>query len=223
VFPEGNYNATNFSDAFKTKMESKGYDATITLDPVDGRYLFESDTAVTLLPSYAYTFMGILPSNTVTATSDGVKFDFSANFLGVTQLKLFSKAFAGKNKDSKSLARNNLLTVIPINAPAYGQIDFNNNQFEIVYTNKTISGIDISFTDANNNLIDFNYVGWSLTLCLSDYIIVDVQSIVNQPTFKDYLKHPPLAKQKDIDRSVSTTKKTESQKPLGDKDLAILS
>ena len=53
----------------------------------------------------------------------------------------------------------------------------------------TIDNIDIQLTDENDNLIDFNNLDWTITLCLS---IEREEKAKDKTTLKDILKHTVL-------------------------------
>jgi hypothetical protein len=98
----------------------------------------------------------------------GTSFTFpnQCNFLGVKRLKIKSNILATNNIDSSSGGRvNNLLTTIPVNNASFGLIIYNNiSQFKTIYPNSNLDYIDISITDEDDNLINFNGIDIYLTL-----------------------------------------------------------
>ena len=70
--------------------------------------------------------------------------------------------------DSNNLGTINLLNTIPVNAPAYSIITYENKQsFGPILRNKNIDYIDIQIYDDNNKFVNFNNVDWTITLSMT--------------------------------------------------------
>jgi hypothetical protein len=90
---------------------------------------------------------------------------YQCNFLGITRLKIKSSIIQTNNIDSFSKGKSNILCTIPVNNASFGLIIYNNiSQFKTIYPNNNLDYIDISITDDNDNLIDFNGIDINITL-----------------------------------------------------------
>ena len=94
--------------------------------------------------------------------------------------------------DSVGNATNNLLCTISVNQPGFNMLIYSN--IDGLYShirNKYISTIDITITDENGNLVNFNSVGWTMTLNLIIYRKIDV--LINQLKINndDIIDEPP--------------------------------
>ena len=77
----------------------------------------------------------------------------------------------------------------------------------------TIDTIDLQLTDDNDNLIDFNNLDWTITLCLS---IEREEKVKDKTTLRDIVKHMVLTHtQNNMNIELLT------EKPI-DKDLELL-
>ena len=175
---EGNYNANSFITAFTTQfLGGHGKRCTLTIDSITGRFkLTPNDSTFTItlktVGSTAFRVMGLNASSdhTFSYVTAGTPFDYPANFLGPTKLKIYSDALACNNLDSHNLGANNLVDTISVTSQSFGLIDYNSaTTHECYLRNKVINQIDIQIRDELNNPIDFNGSNWSLTLVLNTY------------------------------------------------------
>jgi hypothetical protein len=117
-----------------------------------------------------FPVIGFIKGNTYTASFFNSTYTllspYPCNFAGPTRLSVRSNAFTDlKNIDSLTNSINNTLCVVPCNATQNGIIFYENiTQYKNIFTNNTISSIDIIITDDSNNFINFNNINWSLTL-----------------------------------------------------------
>ena len=119
------------------------------------------------------------------------------------------------NLDSKSLTQNNLIAVIPVVAPSYALITYDNRNEESLLRNKDIGEIDLLITDNTGTLANFNFIDWSITLTINTYRIIEIDKILSAIDFKDLLN---------IKREIKTKEIKKEKKPLPkpDKDLQLL-
>jgi hypothetical protein len=87
--------------------------------------------------------------------------------IGIKKIKITSSAL-----HTNSLSSGNggdLLGVIPVNAPPFGLILYENNSSQAggLLTNRVVSNIDIALTDENNRYVNFNNTEYSITLAIT--------------------------------------------------------
>ena len=123
-------------------------------------------------PSYAFNFLtnatclslfGISASN-LFSTNNSLTSDKCVNLLAISCVCIHTNLLTG-NFTMNDKAENTIIQSIPVNAPPYSMICFNNTgaMRSCLYTN-TISYINIRLVDQNNNPIDLNGCHFSITL-----------------------------------------------------------
>ena len=222
TMPIGNYSATTFASNFNILFLARTSRAgVLELNRNNGLYSLTPDDVtytITVLPtSTAYDVLGITRNTTKVFTFGNTNaFDKGCNFLGTTQLNIFSKALASDNLDSKSLTQNNLIAVVPITAPSYSLITYDNRNEESVLINKDITEIDITIKNNQGLLANFNFVDWALTFTINTFRIIEIDKILTKTEFKDLLN----VKKVKSEISKSTAKKALPK--VVDKDLELL-
>ena len=229
TIPIGNYSASSFKTEFNTQILAEtGVTSTLALNNNNGIYsLTPANTTFTitiLSTSTSLNVLGLSSGVDKTFTNGGNNvFNFACNFLGVTQLKIFSNSFTCSNLDSAGLSQNNLIDVISVSAPSYSLITYDSHNQESELKNKIIDGVDILILDANNQQIDFNFINWNITFLLNTYRVVDVKDYLTPVDFKDVLAEDK--KEEPVIISPPPIKKVEIKKivkPKIDKELDIL-
>ena len=133
----------------------------------------------TLSSSSISSVLGFASNTAYAITANTITFPFLFDLLGIKKLKIYSTNISVDSVDSVGKATNNLLCTISVNQPGFNMLIYSN--IDGLYShirNKYISTIDITITDENGNLVNFNSVGWSMTLNLIIYRKIDV--LVNQ-------------------------------------------
>ena len=222
TIPVGNYSASTFVIQFNAfLLAGTGKAGVLAIDRNNGLFSLKPDAntyTITILPtSTAYGVLGLTPNTSPVFTFSGNNvFNKGCNFLGITQLNIFSKALASENIDSKSKSQNNLISVIPVVAPSYALITYDNRNDESVLRNKNIGNIDIIITGNDGVLANFNFIDWNITFSINIYRVIDVAEITQQQEFKDLLNI------KTEDKKEKPKKKKTLPPPKPDKDLELL-
>ena len=222
TIPVGNYSASTFVIQFNAfLLAGTGKAGVLAIDRNNGLFSLKPDAntyTITILPtSTAYGVLGLTPNTSPVFTFSGNNvFNKGCNFLGITQLNIFSKALASENIDSKSKSQNNLISVIPVVAPSYALITYDNRNDESVLRNKNIADIDIIITGNDGVLANFNFIDWNITFSINIYRVIDVAEITQQLEFKDLLNI------KTEDKKEKPKKKKPTTLPKPDKDLELL-
>jgi hypothetical protein len=181
----GNYNFNTLKQIIEADTLSLGINLTFNIDRYSGKVNF-TQTAPTNLS--LIVFEGLLSG--LTGIKYAKLFGYDArtiapvgnqwlapnplNLLGVKKLLIKSQKL---QISSFSSATNNLaitLTTIPVDVPAFSMISYYNTT-DLNKTNlqiKIIDQIDISITDENNELINFNNLDWTITLVLENIRLI---------------------------------------------------
>jgi hypothetical protein len=147
----------------------------MTLDNATGKYTLSCTSAFTILSSSCYKILG-LEKNKTYIVSSSLTFPYPCNFLGVNRIKIKSGSFKTNNLDSFSNGHSDLLATIPVNVSQYSLINYINYVgFKNIIHNEDINIVDISITDENDNIINFNGIDVYLTIQI-DSIIQDYEN-----------------------------------------------
>lgn len=215
--PIGNYSASTFVIQFNAIiLATSGKAGILSIDRNNGLFSLKPDAntyKITLLStSTAYGVLGITANTSPEFTFNGNNtFNRGCNFLGITHLNIFSKALASDNIDSKSLSQNNLVAVIPVVAPSYNLITYDNRNEESILRNKLIGEIDLRITGNDGILANFNFIDWTITFSINTYRILEIDKILSSKNFTEYtnikpVKEPPKTTKK---KSLPTQKDKE--------------
>ena len=167
----GNYNASSLITALTTAFTTNTVPMTISINKLTGKLTFTSSLNYSFYQS-SNSMMPVLGfSNTSTFTSASyiLTAPYPLNLLGIKVISIKSAILAISAYTSETLGFSNTLATIPINVPSFDLVSHssNNDLDKHILRVKHIDAIDISLMDENENLIDFNNIDWTLTLCLS--------------------------------------------------------
>ena len=181
----GNYSFTSLATNLISKFLANGHIFTITINKQNGIVTF-STTATNFIfqTSSMFTVLGLLANKN--STSFNLVCDYPFNVLGVTKIKIVSQFFNSYNIDSANNGLSNNLALIPVDAPSFGLIVYENkSNSKYSLRTDTLDEIDLQFYDQNNNLINFNNIDWQLTILMEITREVEQQS---QTEMADILK-----------------------------------
>lgn len=226
----GNYNFNGIKKIIDADTLSLGINLTFNIDRANGKVNF-TQTAPTNLSfivfegsTVAYGLKSARLFGYNTRTIAPIANQWLApnplNLLGVKKLYIRSQRLQISSFNS---ATNNLgitLSTIPVDVPAFSMISYTNST-DLNKTNlqiKTIDQIDISITDEDNELINFNNLNWNITLVLENIRLIPEPP----PTFRQLTTE---AKPFETNPSVHLNEKQIiNEEPINDiKDLELLS
>ena len=195
VVPPGNYNYTSLVTQMLSQFTLNGHTFSMTLNRSSNiltMTLTAGGTWNTLSSSSISSVLGFASNTAYTITANTITFPFLFDLLGIKKLKIYSTNISVDSVDSVGNATNNLLCTISVNQPGFNMLIYSN--IDGLYShirNKYISTIDITITDENGNLVNFNSVGWTMTLNLIIYRKIDV--LINQLKINndDIIDEPP--------------------------------
>lgn len=196
--PPGNYNYTTLITQMQTLFTLNGHTFTFALNRnsnIVTMTLTAGGTWNTIDASSIYSILGFAKNTIYNIVANTITFPFLFDLLGIKKLKIYSTNISVDSVDSVGNATNNLLCTISVNQPGFNMLIYSN--IDGLYShirNKYISTIDITIKDENGNFVNFNNVGWTLTLNLIIYRKIDVlinQLKINKDTIID--EPPPNA------------------------------
>jgi hypothetical protein len=182
IVPPGNYNYTSLVTQMQTLFTLNGHTFTFALNRNSNIVTMTLTTGGTwnsIDPSSIYYILGFAQNTTYNIVANTITFPGLFDLLGIKKLKIYSTNISVDSVDSVGNATNNLLCTISVNQPGFNLLIYSN--VDGLYShirNKYISTIDITIKDENGNFVNFNNVGWTLTLNLIIYRKIDV--LINQ-------------------------------------------
>jgi len=239
----GNYNSTTLINEIIAQLATNAItDITITISSITG--------IVTFARAGSFNF-SIEPTGTLNKTLGfelGVTYTnvggflvapFPLNLLGLLKLKIASYELQTGNFDSSVDGTLNILATIPIEAGSFGLILYDNiSNTQSMIRNPTLDGFDLKIYGDDNNLVNFNNVGWNITLLLSitrtrreksNTVFREIVKPINQidPTFLDNELRNTTIPQETQDNLGDITQGTheavaEPAEDLGDSSLDLL-
>ena len=159
----GNYNASTFATML-TGIMGTGW--TLVINSITGQYTMGYTNSFTVnSTSTCQKFLGMASNTSYSSTSNAITFPYPCNFLGINRIKIKSSVFKTKNVDTNSGGHCDLLATLGVNNASGGLITYQNSSFLVNYfENTNVDFVDISITDENDNLIDFNNIPIYITL-----------------------------------------------------------
>jgi hypothetical protein len=180
TFVNGNYNATTFKTMLLSVM---GNQWQLALNSTTGVYTLTNTSFSFIIRSSLSTCNKLIGFGTTTDYTSqyspySLLFPYPCNFLGTSRINIKSTTLLTDNLDSGRGGHSGAISTISNNAELFGIILYENtNNFRNIIYNDFLNSIDISITDENDNLLDFNGIHWYLTLQLD--IFYDFSNIQN--------------------------------------------
>ena len=185
----GNYNSTNLITEIILQFALQSIiDITITISSITGVMTFTRagglDFSI-LSTGTINVVLGFVENTTYTSTVGVLTAPFPLNLLGLLKLKLASFEIQTGNFDSSVQSNLNILATIPIESGAFGLILYDNiSNTQAIINNDTLDGFDLQIYGDDDNLVNFNGIGWNISLLLA---ITRVRKQESKTTFKDLI------------------------------------
>jgi hypothetical protein len=186
----GNYNSTTLINEIIAKLATVAItDITITISSITGIVTFTraggSDFTIEPTGTVNKT-LGFELGTTYTSVGGILTAPFPLNLLGILKLKIASFELQTGNFDSSVDGTLNILATIPIEAGSFGLILYDNiSNTQSMIRNPTLDGFDLKIYGDDNNLVNFNNVGWNITLLLS---ITRTRRVKSNTLFREIVK-----------------------------------
>lgn len=239
----GNYNSTTLITEIIAQLATVSItDITIATSSITGIITFTRAGGLNFTIEPTGTLnktLGFDPTTTYTSVGGILSAPFPLNLLGLLKLKIASYELQTGNFDSSVDGTLNVLATIPIEAGSFGLILYDNiSNTQSLIRNPTLDGFDLKIYGDDNNLVNFNNVGWNITLLLSitrtrrvksNTIFREIVRPINQidPTFLDNELKNTTVPQEPEDNLGSVTQGTHEAisapaEDLGDSSLDLL-
>jgi hypothetical protein len=239
----GNYNSTTLINEIIAQLATNGItDVTITISSITGIVTFARAGSGNFSIEPTGTLnktLGFELGITYTNVGGFLVAPFPLNLLGLLKLKIASYELQTGNFDSSVDGTLNILATIPIESGSFGLILYDNiSNTQSIIRNPTLDGFDLKIYGDDNNLVNFNNVGWNITLLLSitrrrneksNTIFREIVKPINQidPTFLDNELKNTTIPQDTEDNLGTITQGTheavaEPAEDLGDSSLELL-
>lgn len=188
----GNYDLTGLTKALIQGFLDLGYSFSITFNKINGKLTFtlvNGGLTFSFLSSASGSSINeIIGFDSVTSYSSIGNImiaEHPVSLIGIKKLKVSSSALHTNSLSSGT--SGDLLGVVPVNAPPFGLILYENNSGKKggLLTNRVVSNIDISITDENNRYVNFNNTEYSITLAITTTRILKNKSLAS---FRDSTK-----------------------------------
>ena len=176
----GNYNYNTLVTAMTTAFTVNLHTFTFVLNRASNilTMTLSSGTWNNILPSSIGVVLGFSSTTTYIIVANTIIYPNLFNVMGPKKLKIFSSNMAIDSYDSINNSTTNLIETISVNVPGFSLILYQNidGTYGHLRTHY-LSTVDIQITDENGNLINFNGVGWTLTVVLILYKRLTSQTV----------------------------------------------
>lgn len=185
----GNYNSTTLINEIISKLSAQGItDITIAISSITGILTFTRAGTLNFTINSTGTLnkvLGFELNTNYTSTLGILIAPYPLNLLGILKLKIASYELQTSNYDSSVEGNLNILSVLPIEAGSFGLIIYDNiANNQSVIKNPTLDGFDLKIYGDDNNLVNFNNIGWNITLLLS---LTKVKKERSKTNFKEII------------------------------------
>lgn len=181
----GNYSANSLITELQTKINA-GFPHTcfITFNKNNGKFTFNFNGSSQIRNTTTMDeILGTGGGNLDSDASYKIIMPYPISLLGAKKLLIKSQALDISSFDSQTGNKMNILATIPVSDSFYSLLSYvPATETKFLLTNKLLDNIDIEITDEENNLINFNNVNWTITLCLTieKYVTVETSTDFNQ-------------------------------------------
>ena len=205
----GNYNSTTLINEITAKLSAQSItDIAITISAITGNLTFTRAGSLNFTINSTGTINKVLgfELNTNYTSVSGILISPNPlNLLGLLKIKIASFELLTNNYDSSVNGNLNILATIPIEAGSFGLILYDNiSNIEYILRNNTLDGFDLKLYGDDGNLINFNGIGWNISLLLS---ITRVKKEKSKTNFNDIIT-PILQLTQTLTNNSNTKEKT---------------
>lgn len=185
----GNYNSTTLINEIITKLTAQSItDISISISSITGVLTFTRASSLNFTIDSTGTInkvLGFLVNTNYTSVSGILIPPNPLNLLGLLKIKIASFELQTNNYDSSVNGNLNILATIPIEAGSFGLILYDNiSNIEYILKSPTLDGFDLKLYGDDNNLINFNGIGWNISILLS---ITRVKKEKSKTNFNDII------------------------------------
>lgn len=186
----GNYNSTTLITEIYNQMinaDPTMLSMQITISSITGILTFSISGTFSILGTGTINkVLGFVPNVTYNQVGTDIVAPYPLNLLGLLKIKIASYELQTGNYDSATNGNLNILATIPIEAGSFGLVLYDNiSNTQSIINNPTLDGFDLKIYGDDNNLINFNGIGWNITLLLA---ITRVKKERSKTNFSEIVK-----------------------------------
>lgn len=186
----GNYNSTTLITEIKNQLinaDPLASDVAITISSITGILTFSSPSLFSIIGTGTINkVLGFVPNTNYNQVGTDIVAPYPLNLLGLLKIKIASYELQTGNYDSATNGNLNILATIPIEAGSFGLVLYDNiSNTQSIINNPTLDGFDLKIYGDDNNLINFNGIGWNITLLLA---ITRVKREKSKTNFSEIVK-----------------------------------
>ena len=163
----GNYNANSLILSLNTLINDSNF--TITISKITGKLTFAYTTSFLIYTDNDASICAILGLELgLIYNSTGILLcPYPLDLLGYKRLEIYTLTLSTYNYSSLNNGMCCLLSIIPIDQPAWGLIVYNNfTDTKHIIKNNTLDSIDIQIKGEDENFLYFNNIDWTMKLKL---------------------------------------------------------
>ena len=167
TIPVGNYNANTLISNLKLLINDSNF--SITISKITGKITFSHNKPFIIYTNIDYSIGNILglDLNYVYNCTGTLICTYPLNLLGYKRLEIYTQGLQTNNYSSLNNGMCTLLSIIPIDQPAWGLIIYNNfTDTKHIIQNLNLDSIDIQIKGEDENFINFNNIDWTIKLKL---------------------------------------------------------
>jgi hypothetical protein len=223
----GNYNSNTLITEITSQLAGQSItDIAITISSITGiiQFVRAGGLNFTILSTGTINkTLGFSTGTNYTTTAGILNAPYPLNLLGLLKLKITSLEISTYNFDSSVLGNLNVLATIPIEAGTFGLIQYDNvANIESIIKNPTLDSFDLQIYGDDGNLVNFNGIGWNITLM---FAITRERKPKSTNQFKDIVQ--PILNMIDLQTQIlqnenpqlaSDIQQTQDTQPLGDNE-----
>lgn len=223
----GNYNSNTLITEITSQLAGQLItDITITISSVTGilKFVRAGSLNFTILSTGTINkTLGFVTGTNYTTTAGVLSAPYPLNLLGILKLKITSLEISTYNFDSSVLGNLNVLATIPIEAGTFGLIQYDNfANIQSIIKNPTLDSFDLQIYGDDGNLVNFNGIGWNITLM---FAITRERKQKSTTQFKDIVQ--PIMNMIDLQTQIlqnensqlaSDIQQPQDTQPLGDNE-----
>jgi len=223
----GNYNSNTLITEITSQLAGQLItDITITISSITGiiKFVRAGSLNFTILSTGTVNkTLGFATGTNYTSAGGILNAPYPLNLLGILKLKITSLELSTYNFDSSVLGNLNVLATIPIEAGTFGLIQYDNfANIQSIIKNTTLDSFDLQIYGDDGNLVNFNGIGWNITLM---FAITRERKQKSTSQFKDIVQ--PIMNMIDLQTQIlqnenpqlaADIQQNQDTQPLGDNE-----
>ena len=163
TIPVGNYNGNSLINSLKSLINDSNF--IISISKITGKLTFTHNKSFIIYTDNDHSIGYILgfDLNNLYYSTGILTCPYPLNLLGYKRLEIYTQGLQTNNYSSLNNGMCTLLSIIPIDQPAWGLIMYNNyTDTKNIIQNLTLDSLDIQIKGEDENYINFNNIDWTI-------------------------------------------------------------